>query len=124
MKATKVKPAVDKLKEAQKWRNHKPKYQPPTIEKLEQNIERIKKIKDDKEKAAKEADAKEKAKLKEREEVIADLIDGLVLELIIENANFLYFSHKTPTSDGENSQGEVFQERSDSTAEGKHTKSC
>jgi len=36
---------------------------------------------------------------------------------------FIFFFHKNP-SDGEDSKGEVFQERPDIAAEGKQTKSC
>lgn len=42
MKLTKVKPSVDKVEEAKKWRHHKPKIEPQSTKQFERQLEKIK----------------------------------------------------------------------------------
>ncbi|EAR83067.2 EF hand protein (macronuclear) [Tetrahymena thermophila SB210] len=69
MRLTKTKPAVDKLQEAMKWRDHKPKYQPPSIQKWETLVEKNKKDKEEKEKKKQEEKKKEEERKKKAEEM-------------------------------------------------------
>ncbi|KAL4467669.1 hypothetical protein ABPG74_013004 [Tetrahymena malaccensis] len=69
MRQTKTKPAVDKLQEAMKWRDHKPKYQPPSIQKWETLVEKNKKDKEEKEKKKQEEKKKDEERKKKAEEM-------------------------------------------------------